>query len=49
MKRIFERIVVSDAPPTPDALWIDTSSETPKMKMSFDGQRWIEIGNSNQE
>lgn len=49
MKRIFERIVVSDASPTSDALWIDISSETPKMKMSFDGQHWIEIGNSTQE
>lgn len=49
MKRIFERIVVSDVPPTSDAIWIDTSSETPKMKMSLDGQQWITIDNSNKE
>lgn len=33
MKRIYERIVVSDTPPTSDSLWIDTSGEIPVLKI----------------
>ena len=32
MKRIYERIVVSDTPPTSDSLWIDTSGKIPVLK-----------------
>ncbi len=43
MKRLFERIVVGDASPSSDALWIDTKQDPPVFKMSFDGTNWIEL------